>query len=79
MKGTIRSRLLKSFDGGVYGLARGGESTCRQRLDMLGVAYLRACINYLLSGFEEFLGELSELENFSFDEWVSQPSHRLVD
>jgi hypothetical protein len=71
MESAIGSRLLESLGGGVYGLACGGEGTCGQRLNMLRMAYLCTSVDDFLSGFEELLGELSELENFSFDEWVS--------
>ena len=70
MEGAISSRLLESFGRGVYSLVCGGKGACSQRFDVLGMAYLRTGVDYFLSGFEELLGELSELENLSFDEWV---------
>ena len=71
MKGTISPCLLEPFGGGIHGLAGSGESACSQRFDVLGVADLGACVDHFLSGFEEFLGELSKLKNFPFDEQVT--------
>ena len=71
--------LFKPVSGGVHGLASGGEHAHSQRFDVLGVADLGACVDHFLSGFEEFLSELSKLKNFPFDKRVAQPSHRAID
>ena len=46
---------------------------------MLCVMDFGACIYDFLSSFEEFLGELSELKDFSFNERVTQSSYSTVD
>ena len=46
---------------------------------MLGVTDFGVGVDYLLSSFEKLLSELSELEDFSFNEWVSESAHRTVD
>ena len=79
MKGTISPGLLEPLDRGVYGLTGSGESACGQRLDMLGVVDLGVRVDHFLLGFEELLGELSELMDFPFNEWVAQSSHCMVD
>ena len=71
--------LLETLGGGIHGLAGSGESACSQRFDVLGVADLGACVDHFLPGFKKFLGELSKVKKFSFDEWVAQPSHRAID
>ena len=71
MKGPIGPCLLESVGRGIHGLSGGGESTCSQRLDVLRVANFSTGVYHLLSSFEEFLSELSELEDFSFNEWVT--------
>ena len=71
MENAIGSGLLESFGGGIHGLSGGGESTCGQRFDMLRVTYFSASVDNFLASFEKFLGELSELKNFSFNEWVT--------
>ena len=38
-----------------------------------------ASIDHFLLGFEEFLGEVSKLKDFSFNERVSQSLYRVVD
>jgi hypothetical protein len=57
----------------------GGKGTRRQRLDVLSVADFGTGVDHFLLSFKEFLSELSELKNFSFDEWVSQPSYSTID
>ena len=79
MEGAIGSRLLKAFGRGVHGLSGGGEGTCSQRLDMLGVANFGTCVDHFLASFEELLSELSELKHFSFNERVPQSSYSAVD
>ena len=79
MEDTIGSGLLESFGGGIDSLSGGGERTRSQHFDMLGVADLSAGIDHFLSSFEKFLGKLSKLKNFSFDERVSQSSYCAID
>ena len=78
MEGVIGSRLFESRGGGVHSLSSGGEGAGSQYLDLLGMVNLGACVDHLLSSFQKFLSELSELKDFSFDERVSQSSDCVV-
>ena len=71
MEGVVGSCLFELLGRGIHGLSGGSKGTCSQRLDVLSMPDFSAGVDYLLSGFKEFLGELSELENFSFDKRVS--------
>ena len=79
VKDAVRSGLFEPFGRGVYSLVGGGEGARGQHFDVLSMADLGACVDNFLVGFEEFLGELSKLENFSFDERVAQSSHSAID
>ena len=79
MEDAIGPRLLKPRGRGVHSLASSGQGTRSQHLNMLSVTDFGTHVNYFLSGFEKFLGELSKLKNFPFNEWVSQPSYGAVD
>ena len=78
MEGVIGPCLFESCGGGIHGLSSSGEGTGGQHLNLLGVVDLGACVDHFLSGFQEFSSELSELKDFSFDEWVSQSSNCVV-
>ena len=78
MEGAISPCLFESFGRGIYGLVGHGKSAHSQHFDVLSVADFSTCIDHFLPGFEEFLGKLSELKNLSFNEWIAQSSHRLI-
>ena len=61
MEGAIGSGLLETLDRGVHGLSGGGEGAAGQHLDLLRVSDLGASFDNFPSGFEEFLGKVSEL------------------
>ena len=71
MEDTISSGLLEPLGRGIDCLSGSGEGTCGQRFDVLRMTDLGARINNLLSSLEEFLRELSELKDLSFDERVA--------
>ena len=71
MEGAISSHLFESRCGGVDCLSSGGEGTRSQHFDLLRMADFGTGIDDFLSGFEEFLREMSKLKDFPFDEWVS--------
>jgi hypothetical protein len=50
----------------------GGEGTSCQHLDLLGMANFGMSIDYFLSCLLQLLGQLSKLQNFSFNKWVAQ-------
>ena len=79
MEGAIGSGLLEPISGCVHGLSGSSERTCSQRLDVLGVTYLRASVNDFLSSFEELLSEVSELEDLSVDERVAESPYCAID
>ena len=79
MEDAIGSRLFEACGGGVHGLSRGGKGAGGQHLDSLGLSNFGTGVDHLLSGFKEFSGELSKMENFTFDEWVPQSSYGSVD
>ena len=55
------------------------EGASGQHLDLLGVTDFSMSIDHFLLGFEELLGEVTELKDFSFDKRVSQSLYRMVD
>ena len=78
MKDAVSPSLFELLSGGVHSVAGGGEGARGQHFNMLSVADRGTCIDNFLPGFEEFLGKLPELKNFSFDERVAQSSHCAV-
>ena len=79
MESLIGSCLFESHGGGIHSLLSGDEGTGSQHFDLLGVTHLSAGVDHLLPGFQELLRELSELEDFSFNEWIPQSSDCVVD
>jgi hypothetical protein len=79
VEGAVGPGLFESIGGGVDGLSSGGEGARSQHLDMLGMADFGASIDDFLSSLEKFLGELSKLKNFSFDERIPKPTYSVVD
>ena len=71
MEDAIGSGLFELLSGGIHSLSGSGESARGQSLDVLRVMNFGASVDDFLSGFKEFLGKLSELEDLSFDEWVA--------
>ena len=79
MEDAVGSSLLEAVDGGVYGLAGGGEGAGGQHLDLLCMSNFGARIDDFLSSFLELLSEVSELQHLSFDEGVSQLLYGSID
>ena len=79
MEGAIGPGLFETLDGSVHGLSGGGEGTTGQYFDLLHVSNFGASVDDFLLGFEKLLGEVSELQHFSFDEGVSQLLYGSVD
>ena len=71
--------MLKSCRQGIHGLVGCNKGASGQHFDLLGVTDFSTGIDRFLLGFEELLGEVSKLEDFSFDEQVSQSLYRVVD
>jgi hypothetical protein len=55
------------------------EGAGGQHLNLLGMADFSARVDHFLLGLEELLGEVSELKDFSFNEWVSQSLYCSID
>ena len=79
MERTISSCLLESCRQSIHSLTGCDEGASGQHLDLLGVVDFSAGIDHLLLSFEEFLGEVSELKDFSLNERISQSLHHVVD
>ena len=71
MKGLVSSCLFGAFGGSVNDLMSGGEGAGHQHFNLLGVTNFSTGIDHFLSCLLEFLGQLSKLEDLSFDEWVT--------
>ena len=71
MKNAISPGSFEPFSRGIHGLSGSGEGARSQRLDMLRVTDFGTSVDNFLSGFEELLGKLSELKDFSFNERVA--------
>ena len=71
MEDAISSGLLESLGGGVDSLSGSGEGAGSQHFDVLCVTNFGAGVDNFLTSFKKFLGKLSELKNFSFNEWVA--------
>ena len=71
MKCAVGPGVFESLRGLIHCLASGGEGACGQYFDLLCVSNFGAGVDNLLADFLQFLGELSELQHFSFDEGIS--------
>ena len=79
MQDTVGSGLFELLDRGVHGLTSSGESTSGQYFDLLCMSNLSTHLDDFLARFLEFLGEVSELQHFSFDEGIPRLLHCSVD
>ena len=79
MEDAVSSSLFEAFNRSVHGLSGGSEGASGQHLDLLGMSDFSVSVDDFLSGLLQFLGEVSKLQYFSFDEGVSQLLHGSVD
>jgi hypothetical protein len=61
MESAVSSRLFETFRRSVHGLSSGSKGAGSQGLDLLRMSNFGACVDYFLTCFLEFAGEVSEL------------------
>ena len=79
VEGAVSSCLFESRGRGVHSLSSGRKGAGSQHLDLLSVLDFGSSVDDFLLRLEEFLGEVSELEHFTFDKWVFQLLYGSVD